>query len=136
MEKLSHHRLDAIAAMALFTLACLAGAFAIWRRRRDLVAAALLTLLLSFALIGSVAVDVHRNSTNNHGVITAESVIARQGDSENYPTSFTDPLHAGTEFDILESRGQWLHIRLANAAQAWIPANSAETIQVNFRSFL
>ena len=111
-----------------WSFACLLSILAVWRRRRILVAAALLSLLLSFALIGSVALDMHRSSTNNHGVITAESVIARQGDSENYPTSFTDPLHAGTEFELLESRGQWLHIRLANAAQAWIPTNTAEVI--------
>jgi len=59
------------------------------------------------------------------GVITTEKVVARQGDGRNYPESFKDPLHAGTEFDLLERRGGWLHIRLVDNSDAWIPDNAA-----------
>ena len=62
------------------------------------------------------------------GVITAPEVVARQGDGPNYPESFKDPLHAGTEFDLLERRSGWYHIRLSDNSDGWIPDNSAGLI--------
>jgi hypothetical protein len=62
------------------------------------------------------------------GVIISDSVTARQGDGESYLPSFKEPLHAGTEFDILEKRPDWLKIQLTDATVTWIPRNSAEMI--------
>jgi len=62
------------------------------------------------------------------GVITARQIVARQGDGQNYPASFKEPLHAGTEFDLLERRVGWLHIKLSDDSDTWIPDNSAELI--------
>ena len=45
-----------------------------------------------------------------------------------YPASFKDPLHAGTEFDLLEQRPGWFHITLSDDNEGWIPDNSAEII--------
>ena len=65
---------------------------------------------------------------NTLGVVLAPEVIGRQGDAESYQQSFEDPLHAGTEFDLLEERTGWLHIRLADDNEAWIPDKAAEII--------
>ena len=58
----------------------------------------------------------------------AEEVVARQGDGKNYSPSFKDPLHAGTEFDVIETRPGWIHIKLFDDSDGWIPDKSAEMI--------
>jgi hypothetical protein len=85
-----------------------------------LVAALLLTCFLT-----SVVVDSHRRTHTAYGVITADEVVARQGDGPNYAPSFKDPLHAGTEFELIEQRPGWLHITLADGTDAWIPDQAA-----------
>jgi tetratricopeptide (TPR) repeat protein len=62
------------------------------------------------------------------GVITIKEVVARQGDGQNYSPSFKGPLHAGTEFDVLESRPGWLHIKLFDDSDGWIPEIAADLI--------
>jgi tetratricopeptide (TPR) repeat protein len=86
------------------------------------------TILVSLAMTVSVAIEQYVFSTHRSGVITSASVIARQGDGENYPQSFTEPLHAGVEFDVIEQRPSWFHIELPNGQDAWIPAQSADLI--------
>ena len=63
------------------------------------------------------------------GVILDPSVVARKGNSENYAPSFTEPLHAGTEFELVEQRGQWYDIRLPDGRTCWVPASSAGMIR-------
>jgi len=52
--------------------------------------------------------------------------IHRHG--RNYPPSFKEPLHEGTEFNLLEKRSGWFHIKLFDGSEGWIPDDSAETI--------
>ena len=85
-------------------------------------------LLVLMGMVFSVAVEQRALSTHRSGVIVAESVVARQGDSDNYPESFSQPLHAGIEFDVIEQRPGWLHINLSSDQDTWIPADSAELI--------
>jgi SH3-like domain-containing protein len=88
-------------------------------------ATAVLSALLLAALVASLAVQTHRQVNAHPGVITAAEVVARQGDGPNYPPSFKDPLHAGLEFEMIEQRPGWLHIRLSDGADAWVPADAA-----------
>ena len=76
----------------------------------------------------SVVLETRERARLICGVITDRDVLARQGDGQNYPPSFKDPLHAGTEFDVLERRPGWLHIRLSDNNDGWIPDNTAELI--------
>jgi len=89
-----------------------------------------ISALLALCMISSVAAEFFTAKSNLGGVIIADSVIARQGDGNNYPQSFNEPLHAGVEFDVLEQRSGWLHIQLANGHDAWIPEPSSELIQL------
>ena len=73
-------------------------------------------------------VDRYNENAHRQGVITLDSVVARQGDGENYPASFTEHLHSGTEFDLLEERRDWLRIELSSGDEAWIPIDSAGII--------
>ena len=84
--------------------------------------------LLTVSFIASVIVETRSQVNTIRGVITNQQVVARQGDGPNCPESFTEPLHAGTEFDLLEQRSGWLHITLADDSEAWIPDNAAELI--------
>ncbi len=84
--------------------------------------------ILLLANLGSLLVENAMQSNVAYGVITAPETPARQGDGPNYPLSFKDPLHAGTEFEQVEHRSGWFHIRLADDSEGWIPDEAAEII--------
>jgi hypothetical protein len=113
----------------LFAIVCISGILMLWRgRAAGLVATAVICAILTISFFASVVVEAHSRANTICGVITASQVIARQGDGPNYPESFKDPLHAGTEFDLLERRTGWFHIMLSDNSEAWIPDNAAELI--------
>ena len=116
---------------AAFAAACLLGAGALLsgpgrRRSRWLPGAAGGVALL---LLGSLLAGEARRHSLRDGVILAEEVVARKGDGTAYQPSFVDPLHAGTEFQLLEARAGWYRIRLSDGRSAWIPAGSAEMVR-------
>lgn len=84
---------------------------------------ATVTLLLASSLFLS-----NYGKEDAAGVITDREVVARKGDSRSYQSSFTTPLHAGTEFILLEKRGSWLYVELQDGRQCWLPARSSELI--------
>ena len=98
------------------------------RKSNPAILLAMVCLLITLAFVGSVIYETSRQTAAVQGVITADSTIARQGDGLNYPESFKEPLHSGTEFDLLEKRNNWLKIQLNNGDSAWISASEAETI--------
>lgn len=110
-----------------FASLCLCGTAMIWRGR-GLASAAVgaLSAVLVLSLLVSILVEMRRQSGERFGVIVVAAVEARQGDGPNYPPSFKDFLHAGTEFDLIEQRPGWLHIRLSDDADAWVPEDAAE----------
>lgn len=92
--------------------------------RRTIVACAALTLLLG----GSVLTDTIVQARDRAGVLLQDEVVARKGNGENYGPSFQEPLHAGTEFNLIESRGDWYYARLFDGRQCWVPAQAAELV--------
>jgi hypothetical protein len=84
--------------------------------------------MLSLALITSLLAEAIQTRLAKPGVITAAEVLARKGDGNMYAPAFLDPLHSGTEFQWLERRGNWWHIRLADGQTCWIPSSAAETV--------
>jgi len=112
-----------------FAAGCISLTVTIWfGRTAPATITATITGLLMLCFLGSVVVEVNTQANRICGVITAEEVIARQGDGQNYAPSFKEPLHTGTEFDLLESRTNWLHIKLADDTDTWIPDHSADLI--------
>lgn len=84
-------------------------------------------LALSLLLATSLAVEQLAAGPATGVIVTAE-VVARQGDGRNYQPSFTAPLHAGTEFRLLEKRTGWLRVELNDGRQCWLPAQSCELV--------
>lgn len=79
-------------------------------------------------LLGSLSIQALGQSGNSSGVILTDEVIARKGNSETYEPSFEAPLHAGTEFDLIEKREDWYHINLPDGRKCWVPQQSVGLI--------
>jgi len=86
-------------------------------------------VFLSIMFGSSLVATSYAQKTIRRGVIVEKSVTARKGNGESYAKSFTHPLHAGTEFVLIEKRGGWENIRLADGRTCWIPAQSAELVR-------
>jgi tetratricopeptide (TPR) repeat protein len=82
----------------------------------------------SAIFLASLAVDAVSFSSRPPGVITADEVTGRMGDADSYQPSFREPLHSGTEFQLLEKRAGWWRIELDNGDATWIPTGSAELV--------
>ena len=112
-----------------FAIVCISTTVMLWRgKSAPLVTTAAICGLLTVSFLASVILETRSMTNTICGVITDQQVVARQGDGPNYPESFKDPLHAGTEFDLLERRSGWFHIMLSDDSEGWIPNNTAELI--------
>ncbi|UCF85035.1 MAG: hypothetical protein JSV50_05220, partial [Desulfobacteraceae bacterium] len=89
---------------------------------------AVICAILTTCFLTSLVVESKTQAGRICGVITIKEVVARQGDGQNYASSFKEPLHEGTEFDLLESRPGWFYIELTDNSNAWIPQISADLI--------
>ena len=100
---------------------CLLFTISLYKRKTRFLR--LLCLLLAITIVSfsiSLTIDLLGHRNNIEGVILTDSVIVRQGDGRNYPPSFEQPLHSGTEFKVIDQRPDWLHIKLANSNDTWI----------------
>ncbi len=111
-----------------FALVWITASIMIFFRNGKLKTALILFSAVSALFLVSLAVETASASAEREGVITEESVVARKGDARSYQPSFTEPLRAGTEFNLLEERGGWYHIELVNGERCWIPSTSAELV--------
>jgi len=122
-------RTKLLLACLAFASLCIVSTVMIWRGRGTAgLTAAALSGVLVVGLLTSILIENHKQSAMHFGVITAAEIVARQGDGPNYPPSFKDPLHAGTEFELLEQRPGWFYIRLSDGAEAWVPEDAAEQV--------
>jgi tetratricopeptide (TPR) repeat protein len=85
--------------------------------------------VLSVLFAGSLAADEISSRKIHPGVIITSEVVARKGNSETYEPSFKEPLHSGTEFTLLEDRGDWVNIELADSRTCWIPIKDIELVR-------
>lgn len=81
-------------------------------------------ILCLFFLV-SLSVEIMPGWNKKEGVILAEEVVARKGNGKNYRHSFKEPLHAGTEFIMIEERSDWLQIELKDGRTCWIQKKEA-----------
>lgn len=82
-----------------------------------------IALAVALIFILGASVRLAKLSEKHDGVIVAKQVTARQGDGLIYEPAFETKLHNGSEFVLLEDRGEWLHIELADESRAWVQRN-------------
>lgn len=97
--------------------------------RGALTGAALVFGAAGLMFLGSVVVESWRLANDQSGVVLAESVDARTGNAESYEQAFDQPLHAGTEFRLIETRGDWRYIALPGGRTCWIPSSAAALVR-------
>jgi hypothetical protein len=102
-------------------LALLLALAALFARRRLWARLALVSLAVSLLLIFSAAYDWYRYEGKIRGVVVRNHSVMRKGDAESYEPAVTAPLEEGTEFDLVDRRGDWLLVRLAGGQEGWIP---------------
>ncbi len=113
----------AMAGYAVFWL--LVGVWLLWRPER-VGHAGLVCGVLWLALATSVAIGLPAQSRPTGGVLVANDVVVRMGNGPGYDPQFKEPLHEGVEFEIVEQRGGWLRIELADGNQGWVRDREAE----------
>jgi tetratricopeptide (TPR) repeat protein len=128
-----HHDLGTRTRLVLFAVAfgavwALAGLM-LFRRGTALRWGLVVAVGLSVLLLGSLAIEAAVSSRTVAGVVLADEVVARKGDAETFQASFKEPLHAGTEFDVVEDRGEWLQVDLADGRRCWLPRQSVGLVR-------
>ncbi len=112
----------------LFVAAWLLGTLRVFVKRASLGRIIATLAVLSAMLFISLLAETVNARSNRPGVIISAQTVARKGDGEGFEKSFTEPLHAGTEFILVENRGDWLNIELADGRTCWISSRDAEMI--------
>lgn len=87
------------------------------------------SLLISLLMAGSLTAEELVLKKIRPGVIVSIETTARKGNSETYEPSFKEPLHAGTEFTLMEDRGDWYHVELADSRTCWIRSGDTEMVR-------
>jgi tetratricopeptide (TPR) repeat protein len=87
------------------------------------------SFILSLFLAGSLMAEEVSLRTTHPGVVISREVVARKGNSETYEPSFKDPLHSGTEFMLIEDRGSWYQIELADARTCWVQSKDVALVR-------
>lgn len=101
-------------------------ALRLWRR--ELVSRLLVGMLgvAAAMFLGSIAAEQMLATADEFGVVVAEETVARLGDGENYQAAFTESLHAGVEFRLLEERPGWRNVELPDGRTCWIRSDDSE----------
>jgi tetratricopeptide (TPR) repeat protein len=114
--------------IVFFAGACVTAALAILRARRWKTVLLFISAGLALLFLGSLSEGEIRLHSLHDGVVVAEEVDIRKGDGTAYQRSYLDPLHAGTEFRLLEERAGWYRILLPDGRRGWIPGTAAEMV--------
>jgi len=117
--------LAGLSAWALFWLCLIGRTF--WRGVRWRYPAGV-CLAIWLTLGVSVGAEIRHDATHRAGVVVANDVVVRKGNGLGYEPQFEETLSEGVEFDLLEQRDDWLHLRLPDGQEGWIRAHDAELI--------
>ena len=79
--------------------------------------------------LGSVIAESLLGPEERPGVVLAPETVARKGDGDSYAPAFTEPLHAGLEFHVLEVRPGWVHGELPDSRTCWFPERDVGLVQ-------
>ena len=118
-QTLSVGELQLAAAVAFLLSTVLFAAAIRWRQTatRNL---ALIPLAIWAFLMALLAIE-YLGSERPAAVITVPEVVARSADSAGSPARLAQPIPAGTEVEVVETRDRWAQIRLYDGRDAWLP---------------
>lgn len=117
----------AVLAIAVINLWGVLGVM-LYRSHRWLKISAASMAALSLLAFTSLLVSHQGWDNPVDSVVIDREVLARQGNGVIYGSAFKSPLHAGTEFSVIEHRGGWYHAQLLDGARCWIPSKSAALV--------
>lgn len=95
------------------------------RPKKEWKIASLILVLATGVAISSFAYDYYRFDVLRQGVVLEETT-ARKGDSVTYAAAFTQPLRAGTEFRVMQTRGDWALVQIEDNLEGWIETKKAQ----------
>lgn len=112
-----------------------AGAFALgvlllvpWSRRRAAALRRLAALPLVVWLVSTGSAVLSGDGADAAVVLTGGTAL-RSADSLGAPPAFGNPLPAGAEVAVLESRPGWKRVALADGTRGWLPASVMEAVR-------
>lgn len=106
------------------------GLLIVWLRVRNngVFAFAALGIALGLANAGSLAWEMHAQSTNPAAVVVDKPVVLRLGRGEDYDAALSAALGPGVELRILNVSGDWLEVRLPDGQSGWLPRRSVQRV--------
>ncbi|MCF6284505.1 MAG: tetratricopeptide repeat protein [Candidatus Hydrogenedentes bacterium] len=114
---------------AFFLLLWILATARLFWKRRELTAGIAVCAALSGLLFLSLTVEASQYQNNPRGVVLAAECVARKGDGESYQPSFSEPLHAGTEFTLRDDRGSWVFVTLNDDRTCWLQRSDIALVQ-------
>ena len=98
-----------------------------WRRRsRGLRALALPALIVWIVATGSALLA---RDGGDQAVVLLDGATLRSADSAGASPTFANPLPAGTEITVVESRDAWVRVALADGTRGWLAASAVERVE-------
>ena len=99
-------------------------------RRRWVVGSATVCAVLSLMLGASLLFSVISERNTPSGVLIAMDVPVLKGPGAGYQRQFEQPLQPGTEFVVVEQRGEWWKIVLPDGQSGWIERAFAQRVEI------
>jgi tetratricopeptide (TPR) repeat protein len=100
----------------------------LWMRSRGLVVTAIILIVLGVANAASVGWQIRTENRRPAAVVVKGEHTLRLGRGEGYDPAITQPLGPGVETRILNERGGWCEVELADGKTGWLPAEALERV--------
>ena len=100
---------------------------AVWSRRRARPLAALSVPLWAVWLVATASALLADNDAGS-AVVLVDSAVLRAADSAGASPAFANPLPAGTEVTITQTRQAWVRVALADGTSGWLAASAVEAV--------
>lgn len=94
------------------------------RRKKVLGMLAVIPLVIWLAMLGSVLLE----DRHEDDAVVMDDVVLRAADSAGAPAAMSQPLPRGTEVTVVERRGSWMQVRVANGTAGWVASGAVEKI--------
>ncbi len=121
-------RLLMLAVCVLYVGAFVAGIAKMTIARRIPVWIPVLMLLAGLLSAGPLVARELGTRAEREAVIVQPNVLGRNGPADLYDPAFKEPLRAGLEVRIEETRAGWAKIRLADGRSAWVRESGLERL--------